>query len=205
MLSMIQIVHRKLEAHAAKVHTHMCNDLITQDSISMKWHTYSREARKKLKAPEASRPWTGRASKSLTGVPRTPRIMDCLDIAFLSLCEESGISPDLSDEDLAPYLETWYVNPSQSCHLKPWSSKTPRCALGSSKWYGFAADSVIDCRVAEAMLGWTPEPSDDRLAISAAHRFELASEAMHLGCLASVMVALLVGLNPPGLFYDHGT
>lgn len=76
------------------------------------------------KVPQNFRPWTGNASKSLIGVPQTPRVMDLLDCAWIhakNSSNEAANLPQAARSRLpADPAQGFMCNMSQSHARKPW-------------------------------------------------------------------------------------
>lgn len=146
-----------------------------------------------------SKPWTSISSVRCLGLPRNARFLDCVDVAYGYLCNQTiGPIPESESARKAAAKDFW-VNPTQCVKRKPWTQKGPNSVLRDTKWYSFNLDRTLTGKDHLAMLGYdtnTIELAD----LTDSDIRDLAGEGMDLACLSAVLFSILLGGSFPGLF-----
>ena len=112
-----------------------------------KWRSRSLAIRHELQIPAQSTPWTSRPRVRLLGIPRTPRVMDCVDVCFAAMQQKY---PELSIEQL---IKGMFCNTSQSVARLPVSRSFPTPCT-SSVVYSYEHDTLVSGRATMKLLGW---------------------------------------------------
>ena len=115
-----------------------------------------------------------------------------LNLAWMDSCIAAG--KPFTDLSVARGL---VCNPTQSLERKPWGHCRMGTQLTASRHYCFEFDRLLLARDYLALIGHEPSMLDF-LEERAAR--DLVGEAISVQCLASVLYAVVVSANTPGLF-----
>jgi hypothetical protein len=98
------------------------------------WQKHCAKFREELGVPSDYRPWSSKEGVTLRGVPRRPRYLECIELAWIDRVKRfraSGL-------DVAQAHIGFYVDFSQAAQRRPWgSAKTlmqgPLCTRAHSR------------------------------------------------------------------------
>ena len=121
-----------------------------------RWKSLSVDVRQKHSTSVNARPWTGRDTTRLRGVPDSRRQHDVIDVCFAVMAKRY---PDKSFEDLAANL---FCNISQGVDRLPVSFGMQTCAC-SSAWYWYGRDAVLSGASHLKLLGWPQDCIPDEI------------------------------------------
>jgi len=164
-----------------------------------KWKDKGQALRQQLGEPPFAAPWTARPGTQLRGLRAQPRVLDLLDIRWMSRCVECGVGFKPEDDD-GHIREGFWVGTSQDV-----SRQSSLCYNGirpsrtsHSVFYSYRLDRVETAKESLMALGYGP--SVQTRGLSSAHVRDLSGEAQALASAASVSCAVLLHGNFPGLW-----
>lgn len=159
-----------------------------------KWYQQAAAIREKHKVSMSFKPWTGRTQFQGIGVPKTPRVLELLDLVCLQTMSHFAKTAKISQKDMfsgtnmAKALENQFVDVSQSCSRMVATTQkgvTPTFTT-SSQVYSFRLDRLLT--PAEIMLihGHSKQTRFP-LDFTPAHLRRLAGEGMAVYSVATVI------------------
>lgn len=97
--------------------------------------------------PKQHFPWTGRPEVRLHGTPRTPRVKDLIDCAFVVIRDSAPHSTPTTEA-----IDGWLVDVSQAIQRKPWSKRLT--LTQNSQLYSFTHDACLSGCGNLQLMGW---------------------------------------------------
>lgn len=154
------------------------------------WIGHSALVRSKMNMPTGAAPWSGRPGVALTGVSRTRRVVDLLDIA--SFASVKGKSTD----EIEAIRHELVCDVSQGVERSPWARHVGTFTT-AGEFYLFGADRIMTEREKFRALGFGPVNCD---GLSRAQLKDLGGEAMALPSIGSVLAAVILAVDFPSLW-----
>ena len=152
-----------------------------------RWKFHSATVRSRLGMAPSSAPWTkpkGKPGPLMSGVSKTSRALDILDVAWGSRPKAERSLP-------------FFVDLSQCVSHRPWGTSPP-CLATSTCLYDYSADGMVTSAGKLALQGW---PVAETAALQAAQSEtslgDLAGEAMFLPNVASLLLAVFLSRDGP--------
>ena len=123
-----------------------------------KWRQEAQTIRTKLEMNCDFEPWTRRPALKLHGIPRTPRVLECLNVKYWKM------RLDMAGTAEEGVVEGKFVDVSQSM-FRTCKGKTAKTGLlpvytSSSQIYSFQHDILVTGGAQLASIGWAPEMFD---------------------------------------------
>ena len=149
------------------------------------WRSQSVEIRNRFHVSLDYKPW-GTAARRLTGVPKTQRVRECIELAAIAHVGPPGKHPNSVRE----ILQDVYIDISQNPCRMAWtnSQQITKCLTTSSLLYAFHRDSVV---LPLEMMIWQGHRGDLALPTSMPQNAlkELSGQGICLPCLATIVAA----------------
>ena len=157
-----------------------------------KWPAESARQRNLLQVSPGYSPWTGRTEFRGTGISKTPRVLDILDIVTITKMRAAD-RVCMSSAELKALLKDTYVDVSQSHERNCYTNADgiTSCLTTSSDLYSFARDAAILPEEYLRLQGHTPFVSIPS-SMSKRDIKALAGEGIFLPCLGIIMRSLFV-------------
>ncbi len=158
-----------------------------------RWKIYSETLRTKIGLRQTDKPWSSRRGVALRGVPRCPRMVDVIDVAF-HISTKPTQEP-VSEAEAAK-LQTLIVDYSQNLSFKTWGHHVP-CLTTSTQIYMYGRDRILVDAERFRVMGFG---NVDLSNISPSALRDLSGEAMAVYTISELASAILLQLRFPGLF-----
>lgn len=155
------------------------------------WKVQARELRQDMGVPSRLHPWT--PGRKLTGMPRSARVLECLDLACLQFLGSDRIqSGQAADLDIENETRDLFVDVSQNPIRKAFtnSAGVSKCLTTSSSLYSFHRDGTV-LPLEHLMFQGHGKEVCIPTTMTQAELKELAGEGICLPCLGAIMISLL--------------
>jgi len=181
-----QAEHQKAEAQCLQHNT---------SAVYQDWRKSSANVRSTIGVSADFRGWSSRPDISLIGIPKTPRVLDLLDIGWAIQLAKFGPPGSVTSTQARRGL---WANVTQTVQRKPFGP--PGCLATHSLWYSYEHDFTIDGQDALRLQGF-PLGSAPKSSFTNAQLFDLAGEGFHAASVGSFLYAFL--LNPYGPWWER--
>ena len=153
-----------------------------------KWKAHSASVRAKYNIPsgDGAWSWVSQPGRNLSGLPQTPRVLDCLDICFAVARARNPQAP------MAKVAEGLLVNVSQSVGRIPLTYSMPTPAT-STLVYSFKHDQIVSPMAVLRYLGW-PEDLIPSTVFSSSELRKIGGNAFSVPATGLLMILLF--FNP---------
>ena len=151
------------------------------------WVGLSKQVRSKMGISPTYSPWTS-TGKLLTGVPKSKRMLDAMNIAWASR--------PVPERTLPVYMDL-----PQCVRRKTWGPAVP-CLTRSTILYDFASDQVVPTAGLLALLGF-PVSDLDLSGLSESDLADLTGEGFFLPCVGAILASIF--LNPAGPWWHEAS
>ena len=156
------------------------------------WSQQAMEQRRALGFAPGHKPWTGSQEHCYTGMRVTPRIQECMDLAFMATFGPSKTSSDLTSADKL-VLANFFLDCSQNPLRRAWTNRAgiTRCLTTSTSLYAFERDSLV---LPVELMWFQGHRRDLTVPPELGQRGlrELAGEGICLPVLATVFAGLIM-------------
>ncbi len=120
---------------------------LEKDQLLKNWRKHSGDMRRSVGVSSEFAGWSQRPDKRLIGLPRLPRLVDVLDVAWGSRLMQAAPS-----ETASSLAKDFWCNVSQAVQRTPWLFNGG-CLTPQAVWYAFERDVVLDGRDFFAIQG----------------------------------------------------
>ena len=160
------------------------------------WQADSKNLRQELRVSPDSKPWTARAEFKGTGLPKTARVLDLLDLFVISRCQRLGVS--LSNADMKAAMSGQFIDVSQSLLRCSYTNRNGinHALTTGSMLYSFDRDSVLTGKELLLLHG-QPKSLELPAGATEAQIGHLAGEGMACPCLAVVLWSIYLAKQFP--------
>ena len=152
-------------------------------NLFREWRKHSAAVRPMFELSANFQGWSSRESVKLSGCPKTPRVIDVIDVAWGARLH--GSEPQDTVKQLT---SNFWCNTSQAVQRKPWSFDHGGALTPGATWYSFSKDTVLD---GEGFLRIQGMPIDvDRAGLHDEELRDLGGNAYPAPLIGAAMLAL---------------
>ena len=149
------------------------------------WQKESCDLRKELNVPASTKPWTQRPGFRGLGLPKTPRVLEALDLCVIMKCKE--LRCELTG-DLASLMRNQFIDVSQSISRSCFTNRygVNHALTTSSVVYSFERDSVLTGKELLLLHG-QPKRLSVPSELSESTISQAAGEGFACPCIAAIL------------------
>lgn len=167
---------------------------MNRSSELRRWKEHAVNVRHEHNLPSRAQTWVSRPGVSLMAVPKTPRILETIDVCFAYMRSKD---PQASFRQVATSL---FCDFSQSINRLPVRQRMPTPTT-SATIYSYELDRVVSPWATLRFLGWPCNLLGDSDSFPAAEQRRLSGNAFSVPI--SGMMSMLLYLNPHAPWWER--